>query len=151
MSLSFTFRLVHLEPSSGWTFLKANMCSWHCPLITRSRMTYLKYCQFKFNTQQPLQPQATSYHLTQQRYSPSCLSTDATAFDSSPVWKKNKFHISPVLKLLILASSHLYMLYFKLSCVYCCSCLACIVVSCLVCIVVVVLHVLLLAVLCVLL
>ena len=34
---------------------------------------------------------------------------------------------------------------------YCCSCLACIVVSCLVCIVVVVLRVLLLVVLCVLL
>ena len=32
---------------------------------------------------------------------------------------------------------------FKLSCVYCCSCLVCIVVSCLVCIVVVVLCVLL--------
>ena len=34
-------------------------------------------------------------------------------------------------------------LYFKMSCVYCCSCLLCIVVSCLVCIVVVVLCVLL--------
>jgi len=31
----------------------------------------------------------------------------------------------------------LHMLYFKISCVYCCSCLVCIVVSCLVCIVVI--------------
>ena len=45
----------------------------------------------------------------------------------------------------------LHVLYFKMSCVYCCSCLVCIVVSCLVCIVVVVLCVLLLVVLCVLL
>jgi len=45
----------------------------------------------------------------------------------------------------------LYMLYFKISCVYCCSCLVCIVVSCLMWIVVVLLYVLLLVVLCVLL
>jgi len=31
---------------------------------------------------------------------------------------------------------YLYMLCFKMSCVYCCACLVCIVVSCLVCIVV---------------
>ena len=37
----------------------------------------------------------------------------------------------------------LYMLYFKMPCVYCCNCLVYIVVSCLVCIFVVVLSVLL--------
>ena len=43
----------------------------------------------------------------------------------------------------------LYMLYFKMACVYCCSCLVCVCVC--VCVAVVVLCVLLLVVLCVLL